>query len=65
MNLEIVLMLGSAGLTPAELGRAVEERGFDFVALSAAAAVTSGIKLRGFRDRAEAYSFTGLGQGMR
>lgn len=69
-------MLGSAGLTPPELGRAVEERGFDslfwaehthipvgstradgrpvrpyadtfdpFVALSAAAAVTTEIKL--------------------
>ena len=76
MDLGIVLMLGSAGLTPPELGRAVEERGFDslfwaehthipvdstradgrpvrpyadtfdpFVALSAAAAVTTEIKL--------------------
>lgn len=76
MELGVVLMLGSAGLTPPELGRAVEERGFDslfcaehthvpvgssradgrpvrpyadtfdpFVALSAAAAVTSRIKL--------------------
>jgi probable F420-dependent oxidoreductase len=76
MDLGVALMLGSAGLTPAELGRAVEERGFDslfcaehthipvassrsdgrpvrpyadtfdpFVALSAAAAVTSSIKL--------------------
>lgn len=76
MELGVALMLGSAGLTPPELGRAVEERGFDslfcaehthipvgstradgapvrpyadtldpFVALSAAAAVTSRIKL--------------------
>jgi probable F420-dependent oxidoreductase len=76
MNLGVVLMLGSAGLTLPELGQAVEERGFDslfcaehthipvssrradgrpvrpyadtfdpFVALSAAAAVTSRIKL--------------------
>jgi probable F420-dependent oxidoreductase len=76
MDLGVALMLGSAGLTPPELGRAVEERGFDslfcaehthipiastradgrpvrpyadafdpFVALSAAAAVTSRIKL--------------------
>jgi probable F420-dependent oxidoreductase len=76
MDLGVVLTLGSAGLTPPELGRAVEERGFDslfcaehthiplastrtdgrpvrpyadtfdpFVALSAAAAVTSRIKL--------------------
>jgi probable F420-dependent oxidoreductase len=76
MDLGIVLMLGSAGLAPQELGRAVEERGFDslfcaehthipvastradgrpvrpfadtydpFVVLSAAAAVTSRIKL--------------------
>jgi probable F420-dependent oxidoreductase len=76
MDLGVVLMLGSAGLMPPELGRAVEERGFDslfcaehthipvgsrrtdgepvrsyadtfdpFVALSAAAAVTSRIKL--------------------
>jgi probable F420-dependent oxidoreductase len=76
MDLGVVLMLGSAGLTPPALGRAVEERGFDslfcaehthipvgstradgrptrpyadtfdpFVALSAAAAVTSRIKL--------------------
>jgi hypothetical protein len=76
MDLGVVLMLGSAGLTPPELGGAVEERGFDslfcaehthipvgstradgrpvrpcadtfdpFVALSAAAAVTSRIKL--------------------
>jgi alkanesulfonate monooxygenase SsuD/methylene tetrahydromethanopterin reductase-like flavin-dependent oxidoreductase (luciferase family) len=29
MDLGVVLMLGSAGLTPPELGRAVEERGFD------------------------------------
>jgi probable F420-dependent oxidoreductase len=76
MDLGVVLMVGSAGLTPPVLGRAVEERGFDslfcaehthipvdstradgrpvrpysdtfdpFVALSAAAAVTSRIKL--------------------
>jgi probable F420-dependent oxidoreductase len=76
MDLGVALMLGSAGLTPPELGRAVEERGFEslfcaehthipvassrtdgrpvrpyadtldpFVALSAAAAVTSRIKL--------------------
>jgi probable F420-dependent oxidoreductase len=76
MDLGVVLMLGSAGLTPPALGLAVEERGFDslfwaehthipvgstrkdggpvrlyadtfdpFVALSAAAAVTSRIKL--------------------
>lgn len=76
MDLGVALMIGSAGLTPPELGRAVEERGFDslfcaehthipvgstrkdgrpvrpyadtfdpFVALSAAAAVTSRIKL--------------------
>ncbi len=76
MKLGVVLMYGSAGLTPPELGRAVEERGFDslfyaehthipvastrtdgmpvrpyadtfdpFVALAAAGAVTSRIKL--------------------
>ncbi|HZR50033.1 MAG TPA: LLM class F420-dependent oxidoreductase [Streptosporangiaceae bacterium] len=76
MDLGVVLMVGSAGLPPPELARAVEERGFDslfcaehthipvtsrradgrpvrpyadtfdpFVALSAAAAVTSRIKL--------------------
>ncbi len=76
MKLGVVLMYGSAGLTPPELGRAIEERGFDslfcaehthipvastrtdgrpvrpyadtfdpFVALAAAAAVTSRIKL--------------------
>jgi probable F420-dependent oxidoreductase len=76
MDVGIALMIGSTGLTPPELGRAVEERGFDslfcaehthipvrstrtdgrpvrpyadtfdpFVALSAAAAVTSRIKL--------------------
>jgi probable F420-dependent oxidoreductase len=76
MDVGVVLMLGSTGLTPSELGRAVEERSFDslfcaehthipvnstrtdgrpvrpyadtfdpFVMLSAAAAVTSRIKL--------------------